>query len=208
MRNLASCLIGWVFFLPCMGQARQDAREIFEDGLFFFNRGDYKEAAYNFRRLAEQFPDQSNYQYKLGECYMNMPGSECLAVPCFETAVKHTVPKQKYDRKAFEETDAPLHAWFYLGNVYRVCNRLSDALFAYTTFVNSPYYEGNYNLAIVENEIKSCERAKIIEDNPIAMTEQLLDTIVNTPAAELHPVFSAEGNTLIFVRRLKFYDAI
>jgi tetratricopeptide (TPR) repeat protein len=191
-----------------MGQSRQDAREIFEDGLFFFNRGDYKEAAFNFRRLADQFPDQSNYQFKLGECYMNIPGSECLAVPCFESAVRNTVPKQKYDRKAFEETDAPLHAWFYLGNVYRICNRLSDALRAYSTFVNSPYYEGNYNLAIVENEIKSCERAKIIEDNPIDMTEQVLDTMVNTEAAELHPVLSADGNTLVFVRRLKFYDAI
>jgi Tol biopolymer transport system component len=74
--------------------------------------------------------------------------------------------------------------------------------------VNSPFYEGNYNLAIVENEIKSCERAKIIEDNPIDMEEQLLDSMINTDAAELHPVLSADGNTLIFIRRLQFYDAI
>lgn len=208
MHKLAACFVGMMFLLPCMGQTQQDAHEIFEDGQFFFNREDYKEAAFNFKRLVDQFPEQANYNFKLGECYMKMPGSECLAVPCFEMAVRHIVPKQKYDRKAFEETQAPLHAWFYLGNVYRVCNRLTDALNAYSTFVNSPFYEGNYNLAIVENEVRSSERAKIIQDNPIAMEEVLLDTMINTSAAELHPVFSSDGNTLIFIRRLKFYDAI
>lgn len=208
MRKLAICLVSILVFLPCTGQSRQDAREIFEEGQFFFNREDYKEAAFSFRQLVDRFPDQASFNFKLGECLMNIPGSECLAIACFEKAVNHPVPRQKYDRKSFEETRAPLHAWFYLGNVYRTCGRLDDALKAYATFVNSPFYEGNYNVAIVENEIKSCERAKIIQDNPIALEEFPLDTLVNTEAAELHPVLSADGNTLIFIRRLKFYDAI
>ncbi len=40
---------------------------------------------------------------------------------------------------------------------------------AYETFVNSPFYYGDYNQAIVENEIKACERAKIIQDNPVPL---------------------------------------
>lgn len=208
MRKLAACLVGMLCVLPCLGQPQLDARAIFDDGQFFFNREDFKEAAFNFKQLVDRFPEQANYNFKLGECYMNLPGSECLAIPCFEKAVIHIVPRQKYDRKSFEEKDVPLHAWFYLGNVYRTCGRINDALKAYTIFVNSPFYDGNYNLAIVENEIKSCERAKIIGDNPIDMEEKQLDTLINTEAAELHPVLSADGNTLIFIRRLKFYDAI
>ena len=65
---------------------------------------------------------------------------------------------------------------FTSGNVYRINNRLDDAMKAYSTFVNSPFYYGDYNQAIVENEIKACERAKIIQDNPIPVSELKLDT--------------------------------
>ena len=42
-------------------------------------------------------------------------GSEALAIPCLEKAVKHVVPKKKYNKKDFDEKSAPLYAWFYLG---------------------------------------------------------------------------------------------
>jgi hypothetical protein len=144
----------------------------------------------------------------LGECYMNLPGEETIAVPYFERATKQTVAKNKYRGKDIEEKNAPLHAWFYLGNVYRISNRLDDALSAYNTFVRSPFYYGNYNVNIVENEIKSCERAKIILDSPVEFEEQALDTMINTTGSEIHPVISADGRHLAFIRRLKFYNAI
>jgi len=178
------------------------------EGLYFLNRGDYKEAAFYFRKLVDKYPENSNYNFKLGECYMNMPGSEVLAVPCLENAVKEIVPKKKYNKKDFDGTSAPLYAWFYLGNVYRINNRLDDALKAYDVFINSPFYFGDYNQAIVENEIKACERAKIIQDNPLPVSEIKLDTLINTDASELNPVVSRDERTLVFVRRLKFYDAI
>jgi hypothetical protein len=79
---------------------------------------------------------------------------------------------------------------------------------AYDTFVNSPLYYGNYNITVVENEIKSCERAKIIMESPVDASIEPLDTFINTSAAELFPVISYDEQNLIFVRRLKFYDAI
>lgn len=189
-------------------QTKDEIRESFEEGEFFFARGDFKEAAYYFRKVVDSHPDNAHYNFKLGECYMNIPGSEAQAVPCFEMAVKHTVAKKNYRDRDFEESNAPLHAWFYLGNVYRVCNRLEDALNAYGTFVNSPFYYGNYNVNIVENEIKSCERAKIILDSPVEYEELVLDTVINTTASELYPVVSADEQSMVFIRRLKFYDAI
>lgn len=190
------------------GQSNLEIRELFDDGEYFFSRGDYTEASYYFKKLLESHPDNSHFNFMQGECYMNMPGYEALAITCFEKATKHTVAKNKYRRKDFEEKNAPLHAWFYLGNVYRVANRLDDALKAYYTFINSPFYYGNYNLNIVENEIKSCERAKIILDSPVEVDEMMLDSVINTPASEIYPVVSADGQYMIFIRRLQFYDAI
>jgi hypothetical protein len=197
-----------VMIFPANSQTRDEMMSTYNEGLYFLNRADYKEAAFYFRKIVDKYPENANYNFKLGECYMNMPGSEALAIPCFEKSVKQVVPKKKYNKKDFDGKSAPLYAWFYLGNVYRVNNRLTDALKAYDTFVNSPFYYGDYNQAIVENEIKACERAKIIQDNPVPLLETKLDTTINTGASEFSPVISRDERTLVFVRRLKFYDAV
>jgi hypothetical protein len=208
MRTLIVFTILTVMLFPVYGQTREEMMNTYNEGLYFLNRGDYKEAAFYFRKMVDKNPENANYNFKLGECYMNVPGSEALAVPCLEKAVKQIVPKKKYNRKDFDGKSAPLYAWFYLGNVYRINNRLDDALKAYDIFVNSPFYNGDYNQAIVENEIKACERAKIIQDNPVPLSELKLDTTINTGASELNPVISRDEHTLVFIRRLKFYDAI
>ena len=208
MRIFLSVIVLCVFQVQLCGQISNEIAEWFNEGEYFFNRKDYQEAAYYYKRIVEQYPDHANFNFKLGECYLNMPGNETLAIPCFEKAILSTVAKNRYKRKEINETNAPLHAYFYLGNAYRIGNRLDDALKAYTTFVNSPFYEGNYNVTIVENEIMSCERAKIIRDSPIDITETKLDSVVNTDATELCAVISQDEKTLVFVRRLKFYDAI
>ncbi len=200
------------FIVPLSGfagaQSKEDDRELFDEGNFFFAREDYSEAAYYFKKLTGANPQNSHFNFKLGECYMNIPGSEKLAIPFFEKATKNIVEKNKYRDKALDESSAPLHAWFYLGNVYRIAGQLDDALKAYNTFIGSPFYYGNYNENVVENEIKSCERAKIIMDSPVDAVIEPLDTLVNTSASELYPVISGDGSTLVFLRKLKFYDAI
>ncbi len=208
MRTFFVFILIAVIVFPVNSQTRDESLESYNEGLYFLNRGDYKEAAFYFRKVVDKYPDNANFNFKLGECYMNIPGSEAMAVPCFEKAVKKVVPKKKYNKKDFNGESAPLYAWFYLGNVYRINNRLDEAMNAYNTFVNSPFYYGDYNQAIVENEIRSCERAKIIQDNPVPISELKLDTVINTSASELNPVISRDERTLVFVRRLKFYDAV
>jgi len=185
-----------------------ERRELFTEGDYFFNREDYQEASYYFKKLVEGEPVNCHFNFRLGECYMNIRGSEVLAVPYFEKAVSQTVEKKKYRYRDYDEKNAPLHAWFYLGNVYRIAGKIPESLKAYNTFINSPFYYGNYNINVVENEIKSCERAKIIMDTPVEAFIQPIDTLINTSASELYPVVSSDENTIVFVRKLKFYDAI
>lgn len=196
--------------MPTPAQEIESARykEFFDEGEFFFNRGDYEEAVFYYLKLLEYQPDNANFNFKIGESYLNIPGKEVRSIPYFEKAVKNIVEKKKYRKRTFDETRAPLHAYFYLGNAYRIDNQLNKALEAYNTFILSPFYAGNYNVAIVENEIKSCERAKIIEDNPLKLIEMPLGENINTSASELYPVVSGDEEKLVFVRRLKFYDAM
>ena len=182
--------------------------ELFEEGQYFFERQDYKEALYYYTRLVEKYQENSNYNFKVGECYLQIPGQEYLAVPYFEKATKNMVSKKEYNANLFNERNAPLHALFYLGNAYRMAGMLDKALEAYAKFIDSPYFYNNYNINVVDAEIKSCERAKIIQDAPIDMVKTKLNDKINTDYSEFNPVVSSDGNTLIFNRGLKFYDAI
>ncbi len=205
--RLFTCLL---FALVCSLISAQTGakKELFSEGVYFFNREEYSEAAYYFKQLVTAEPSNAHYNFRLGECYMNTPGSETQAIPYFEVAVKNMAEKKKYRYGDLNEVKAPLHALFYLGNVYRIAGRLQDALKSYETFINSPWYSGNYNLNVVENEIRSCEHAKIIMDSPVNVNIEPLDSLINTTASEIHPVVTHDEQTMVFIRRLKFYDAI
>src|SRR4030042_98955 len=125
------------FFASATAQTKAEIMEYFEDAKYCFDRDDFKEAAYYYKKVVDQYPDNANFNFKLGECYLNIPGSESQAVLYLEKAIKRTTEKNKYKSKSFEEKNAPLHAYFYLGNAYRINNQLSEALTAYNTFVNS-----------------------------------------------------------------------
>lgn len=182
--------------------------EDFQEGQYFFEREDYEDAVGFYIRLLEKDSLQANFNFKVGECYLNIPGKEHLAVKYLERASKKVVPKKEYDKNNFNERKAPLHAYFYLGNAYRMANKLDKALEMYNKFLDSPYFWGNYNQNVVEKEIKSCERAKIIQDAPVQFIE--INTIdnINSDFIETNPVISGDGKTMVFLRQLKFYNAV
>ena len=119
MRSLAAVVIillaGWQS-LPA--QDVTDPREMFDFGVDFFLSEDYEEAVYYFLKLVDLYPDNANFNWKVGETYLRIPGQEQKAIPYLEKAVKKT--SLKYKPRSFEEKNAPHHAMFYLGNAYRI----------------------------------------------------------------------------------------
>lgn len=187
-------------------QVVTDPEEMFSEGEYFFLSEDYEEALYYFLRLVEVFPDNANFNWKVGNTYLHLPGREFLAIPYLEKAITRT--SIKYKKRKFKEKNAPHHAYFMLGNAYRYNNELEKALEIYDIFVNSKDYEGNYNTRIVETEIASCNRAKVIRDDPVNARFKKLEAPVNTSSDNTNAVSSGDGNTMVFITELKFYDAI
>jgi tetratricopeptide (TPR) repeat protein len=191
-----------------LSQTQAELEEYFSEGQYFFVREDYEDALFYYLKLVATDSANANFNFKTGECYLNIPGKEHLAIPYFERARKRIVPKKDYSKKSFSEKAAPLHVYFYLGNAYRINNQLDKALESYQKFIDSPFYYGNYNQNIVDQEIKSCERAKIIQDAPLELELVNLGSNINTAFSEEKPIISADGKSLVFIRRLQFYDAI
>jgi tetratricopeptide (TPR) repeat protein len=176
------------------------------EGDEYFFAEDYQEAIYYYLQILDKGYTNANIQYKIGVCYLNIPGSETNAIPYLEEAAKHI--SKKYKTKDITEHQAPLHTLFYLGNAYRIDNQLDKALTVYDKFINSPGYDGKYNLDIVESEIKACEIAKIIQDSPVELNWSHFKEPINTSSSETYPVISGDETVLVFQRALKFYNAI
>jgi len=205
-RLLLIILFPFIYSFGIMAQLITDPEEMFMEGEFFFLAEEYQEAVYYYKQLVEKYPENANFNYKVGMTYLQLQGQEHLAIPYLEKAITQTT--SKYKKRSFTEKNAPHYALFYLGNAYRINNELDKALSIYEEFTSSEDFEGNYNLDIVEAEIKACERAKIIRDVPVNMRQTKLDSPINSAENNFNPMISGDGNTMVFVTQLKFYDAI
>jgi tetratricopeptide (TPR) repeat protein len=205
-RTLFGLVLSLLLVPEIYSQEITDPEELFSEGEFFFLAEEYKEALYYYRQLTDKFPENANFNFKVGMTYLQIPGQEHLAVPYMEKAITQT--NIKYKKRSFSESNAPHYAYYYLGNAYRINNELDKALDTYETFMDSEDFEGNYNLTIVETEVKACERAKIIQDVPVNVLLTRLEPPINTEADNYAAVISGDGNTMVFITQMKFYDAI
>jgi tetratricopeptide (TPR) repeat protein len=183
-----------------------DPEELFSEGVFFSLAEEYDEALFYFLQLQKQFPENANFNFKVGETYLQIPGQEHKAIPYLEKAITRT--SLKYKARSFDEGNAPHYAYFSLGNAYRINNDVEKALDTYEAFRESEDYEGNYNESMVEDEIKKCQRAQIIKDVPLRYKKIRLEPPINTGDNDFNPVLSGDGNTLVYVTAMKFFDAI
>ncbi len=187
-------------------QDQDDIDQIFDDAEYFFSTGEYQEAVFLFLKLTGMQPDNANYNFRTGMTYLNIPGQETKAIPYLERAVMNI--SFDYKANAITETKAPHHAWFYLGNAYRINNDLDKALESYNRFKSIKDFEKNYNIRIVDSEIKVCERAKIIKDSPLNLVKTNLRKPINTSNSDYSPVLTPDENIMVFMSSQRFYEAI
>src|ERR1035437_2452112 len=112
-------IIGIGFPHLLFGQSNK-TKELLEEGNDFFKSEDYKEAVFYFLELVQKGHSNANIQFKIGTCYINIPGEETKAIPYLEEAAKQI--STKYNAKNNLERIAPLYTLFYLGNAYRINN--------------------------------------------------------------------------------------
>ncbi len=187
-------------------QKQEDAEKIFDDAEYFFTSGDYQESLFLFLKLIKLQPDNANFNFRTGMTYLNIPGQETKAIPFLEKAVMNTT--MKYRNKDLDEKKAPFHAWFFLGNAYRIDNDLDKALDSYNRFKSIKDFEKKYNLRIVDDEIKVCERAKIIKDSPLNLVKTNIGVPVNSSVADYAPVLRPDESIIVFMNSQKFYEGI
>src|SRR5450759_5003830 len=74
-------------------QKKENMRNNFYDAESWILFEAYKDALPLYQQLLKNYPDNSNFKYRIGQCYMNITGEKIRAVSYLEDDVKKIDPK-------------------------------------------------------------------------------------------------------------------
>jgi outer membrane protein OmpA-like peptidoglycan-associated protein/tetratricopeptide (TPR) repeat protein len=181
-------------------------REDFYDAEFFLLEEEYKEALYSFQKVYNAgYQENANINYRMGICYLNFPGQKAKAIPHLEKAVKNVSPA--YKEGYLTELSAPIDAWLYLGNAYRICYQLDDAIDSYNKFISLAIKANPMDIEFTKQQIESCKRAKEAIKKPANIDKKNLGKEFNTGMNNFQGVYSGDNNSMAYMTSQKFYDA-
>jgi hypothetical protein len=200
-----------LFFLLCIqpgvlfAQEEINVRELYVEAESYFLFEEYKDALPLYQRILQTDPENFNINYKIGICYLNDIYQEQKSIPYLEKAVNGI--SSSYKTNSHKERNAPPEAFYYLGNAYRVNNRLNEAIDAYEQFkliLDSLVYD----VELVDDQINACKVAASQETKPMYFFSVNLGEGINDRFEEINPLVSGDESVLVFTRRLQFYDAV
>ncbi|TFH37615.1 MAG: tetratricopeptide repeat protein, partial [Bacteroidia bacterium] len=197
----------FLFFLSISvtsGQTKSELREKFYEAEAFVLYEEWQEALPGYRELLQLFPDNYNYKYRIGMCYLNMPGQKELALGYLQDAVQNINPSYKEGK--FRETLAPYDAIYYLANAYLITNQLDKAVETFRSFYNG-MDRAIYDTTIVKLQIEACINAKQMMNIPLYMKEENLGENINDNFSAFNPVLSADESVMVFSKKLQYYTA-
>jgi hypothetical protein len=213
MKRLLILTFICAFFISnSYSQEYYELEEIFLDADSWFYYEDYQEALPLFLRVLEADSLNYNVMYKIGFCYLHIPGQKAKSIPYLEQAINRTT--SNYRDNNYNEKLAPVDALFYLGNAYLVNNRVDAAIDTYTGFqnaitrtkklANKDIYDSDY----LSRQFDACRNAIQLRYEPISFIASNLGNKINTRFNEFNAVVSGDGNSMVYTASLQFYDAI
>jgi len=182
-------------------------REYFIDAEFFLAQEFYLDALNDYLQVYQRgYQDNPNINYRIGICYLNISGQKEKSIAYFEKA-KQSI-STKYKENTLKEKNAPIDVYLYLGNAYRVNNRLSEAIDSYNKYKELlPENETNLH-RYVDQQIEACNIANDFMNNPVELEYVNMGQDINSNNDDFKAVISGDGNTLLYMHRLPFYDAV
>jgi WD40-like Beta Propeller Repeat len=192
--------------LSAFPQYKSALKDAFYEAEYYILYEDYNEALALYLNLLNNGLDNAYINHRIGECYLQIPGQKNKSIPYLEKACESVSKVIK--EGSYKETNAPLRTIFYLACAYQVNNELDKAIETFDSFKQKLADNKIYNTDYIEKQIQSCEIAKEFINNPKAVKENNLGDRINDGFPNIRPVVSSNENCMVYVSKLKFYDAI
>lgn len=207
------CFLFLVIFLAAFtatvsAQSSGELKQLFAKAESYYLYEDYELA--NQLYLLFDTTGNSNIQYKIGNCYLNIPGEKEKSIPYLKNAVKNA----SYESKTltFSEKKAPLDAYFSLSKAYLINNDPDKALNTLQTFnrlaKETTSKGGMQNLDYVEQQIQACRNTIKFKDNPVSFSRKSMGSDFSQGSINDNPAVSFDGNTMVYTERRGKVNAI
>ncbi len=169
-------------------QESKDKKQIREaEKLFMANKFD--KALPIYKELAAKYPDDPQYSYSIGLCYLNSRTEKGQSI--------------EYLRETVQSPDTIPEAYYFLGQAYHVNHKFNEAIRYYELF--KIFLKDNEEGRVLRNEvnrrIKQCGHGKQFISNPLRIEIRNLGKNINTQWGDYVPVISADESILIFTSR-------
>jgi hypothetical protein len=190
------------------GQPSGDTKKIFAkaESYYLFEEFELANQLYLLLDTAGNF----NIKYKIGNCYLNIPGEKEKSIPYLEDAVKTATYESKSE--SYKEKRAPLDAYFSLSKAYLINNQLEKALSTLQIFDKlareTASKGGRKNLTYIEQQIEACKNAIQYKANPVVFSKKAMGSEFSQGSINDNPVVSFDGNTLAYTERRGMVNAI
>lgn len=186
-------------------QPTSDLKSLFLEAESYYLFEEYKDALPLYQLILAEDPENYNINFKIGICYLNDPYLKSKSVSYLVKAAENI--DLRCNQTSFRERKAPPEALFFLGNAYRINNRIDEALDKYKEFLEI-MDPGIFDEELVQNQIKACEIAFELKSKPTYVISENLGEIINSEYSDINPVISGDGLSLVYTKKLRFYDAV
>ena len=187
---------------PATAQSNAGNKKIFTQAENYFLYEEYELAKPLYLELESS--TNMNIKYKIGVCYLNIPGEKDKAVPYLTAAVTDASSESKSGQ--YREKRAPLEAYFALA---RACMINSDYEKARNTLETLKKLAAGgtgkngslQNSEFIDQELRACDVAVRLREQPVRFNKKPLGTEFSQGTRKENTAVSFDGNTLVFTER-------
>ena len=205
-KHLYLIVVLFLFTASVNAQRASYLKRVFIDAEYYLLYEDFSDALPLYQELCNVYPDNANICYRIGLCYLNIPGDKKKSIPYFERAKQFI--SQDYKEGHFTEEKAPREVYLHYGRALRIAQKFDGAMEAFANYSQLLTSSDAEQKKIVAKEIEAIKLAKQMSENVIPVKFTSLGGAVNSRFPEIYPVVSADTSTLIFTSVQQFYNAI
>jgi outer membrane protein OmpA-like peptidoglycan-associated protein/tetratricopeptide (TPR) repeat protein len=184
----------------------REVKKLFLAGYGDMQYGSYTQALKYFEEIEKLGMSNANVQFNIGLCYLNLHGDKSRAIPYLERATNDI--SNNYKEGSYKEVQAPPEAMFYLGKAFRIDMQLNKAIAAYEKYKNTLESGDVYYHEYVKLQIKTCENAKEMIQNPRPIVRTNLGAVINNGDDNFNPVITPDGQTMVYTTLQRIFDRV
>lgn len=193
---LAGCRL-YAQFLPIVQE--KDKQQSFIAVKAMYDQGQFVEALQVYKEMLLQDPDNSNLNFLVADCLLNIDGYEKDAAPYLQKAILNTVPDYV---NTMAQRKAPVFAYLKLGDLQYNDYQFDEALINYKIF--KVYLDEKRDKALLEEvnkKIETAVNARMMVENVVKVSFSEIPFVNTVTFSDYGAQYADKGNTLYFSRK-------